>query len=142
MTTESPAPAAKPEAKAENPAVAEAPSSDTSGFDKEMADIVLERGRKQAVQCPTIVAATATGEGEIEVIFDGPSGKVVDVVLGTTFAAGSADGQACLKNAFLGQIVTRFEGKKKVSYTLNVPAPPPPEKGQSPSGAVKGGKKK
>jgi len=138
-TSESPAPEAKPE----KPAAAEAAPSDTSGFDKDMADMVLERGRKQAVQCPTVVAATPTGEGEIEIVFDGPSGKIVDVVLGTTFAAGSADGQACLKNAFLGQIVTRFEGKKKVSYTLNVPAPPPPEKAtKSPSAAEKGGKKK
>jgi hypothetical protein len=142
-TTPEAKPEAKSEAKSDKPAATEAPASDTSGFDKDMADMVLERGRKQAVQCPTVVPATPTGEGEIEIVFDGPSGKVVEVVLGTTFAAGSADGQSCLKNAFLGQIVTRFEGKKKVSYTLNVPAPPPPEKGaKTPGAAEKGGKKK
>lgn len=137
--TETAASESKPADKPSTPTEASTASEaeDRSGFDADMARIVLERARKQAVQCPTVVATTPTGEGDIEVVFDGPSGKLVDVVLGTTFATGSADGQSCLKNAFLGQIVTRFEGKKKLSYTLNVPAPPAPEKG-----AEKGAKKK
>ncbi len=112
-------------------------SSDDSGFDPEMARIVLERGRKQAVQCPSVAKNTPTGEGEIEVHFDGQTGKIYDVGLGTTFTAGSADGQACLKNAFLGQIVTPFKGKKKLSYTLNVPAAPAPDKEKDAKGKSK-----
>ncbi|MBM4359061.1 MAG: hypothetical protein FJ096_13230 [Deltaproteobacteria bacterium] len=112
--------------KASSPTEPEpAESTDDSGFDPDMARIVLERGRKQAVQCPNVAKNTPTGEGEIEVHFDGQSGKIFEVNLGTTFTAGSNDGQACLRNAFLGQIVTPFKGKKKLSYALNVPAAAP-----------------
>lgn len=113
-------------------------SSDDSGFDAEFARRVIERGRKQAVQCPNVAKDTPVGEGEIEILFDGQSGKVFEVNLGTTFSAGSADAQACLKNAFLGQIVTPFKGTKKVPYTLNVPAAAAPDKGsEGPKGPKK-----
>jgi hypothetical protein len=93
---------------------------EASGFDNDMAKIVLERARKQAVQCPSVVKETPTGEGDIEIEFDGKSGRIVNVNLGMVFAAGSTTGQACLKNAFLGQIVTRFEGKKTLSFSLKI----------------------
>ncbi len=102
--------------------------ADPSGFDSDMAKTVLERARKQAVQCPSVVKDTPTGEGDITVVFDGPSGRIVDVKLGSTFSGGSATGQDCIKNAFIGQIVTNFQGKKKLSYTLNVPPAAAPEK--------------
>jgi hypothetical protein len=99
-------------------------TGDASGFDEDMAKIVLERGRKQAVQCPNVAKDTPTGEGDLELVFDGKSGRIVDVGLGSTFSAGSSAGQECIKNAFLGQIVTRFEGKKKMSFTLKIERAP------------------
>ena len=105
-----------------------APTADPSGFDPDMAKIVLERARRQAVQCPAVAKDTPVGEGEIEVVIDGRTGKIIEVMLGTTFTAGSPTGQACLKNAFIGQIVTPFQGRKTVPFTLNIPAAPAPEK--------------
>jgi len=117
-----------PERKARTEPAADAATEDPSGFDPDMAQIVLKRGQKQAVQCPSVAKDTPVGEGEIVVIIDGRTGKIVDVELGNTFTAGSSMGQACLKNAFIGQIVTPFQGQKKVPFTLNVPAAPAPEK--------------
>ena len=105
-----------------------AEAADPSGFDADMSKTILERARKQAVQCPNVVKDTPTGEGDITVVFDGPSGRIVEVNLGSTFSGGSATGQDCIKNAFIGQIVTRFEGKKKVTYALKIAPPDKPEK--------------
>lgn len=139
-STEPSSTSAKPtgEAATDGGPKGEETTEDPSGFDQDMAKIVLERGRKQAVQCPSVAKDTPTGEGDIKVTFDGPSGRIVDVDLGSTFTAGSTQGQSCLKAAFVGQIVKNFEGKKTVSYQLVVPAAPVAEKDK---GKAKEGKK-
>lgn len=103
-------------------------SEDRSGFDADMARILIERARKQAVQCPTVEKETPTGEGDIQLTFDGKNGQIVEVDLGDTFSGGSARGQECLKRSFIGQIGTPFVGRKTLVYALTIPALAAPEK--------------
>lgn len=120
---------------------AAAVEEDPSGFDPEMVRIVSARGQRQAVQCPSVAKDTPVGEGEIELVIDGRTGKITDVSLGTTFTAGSASGQTCLRNAFIGQIVTPFKGTKTVTFLLKVPPAEAPTPAATPN-AKKDGKKK
>ncbi len=118
---------AKPDASGDagdtdKPSAGDKPETgDTSGFDVDMADTVMKRAQRQAVQCPTVAKDTPTGEGDITVVFDGAKGSITDVNLGSTFTAGSTTGQDCLKTAFIGQKVPPFKGEKKVKFTLKVP---------------------
>ena len=107
----------------DKPVKEEPKAEDPSGFDADMAKTMIERARKQAVQCPNVAKDTPVGEGEITLTWDGKTGKIADVDLGSNFTRGSKTGQDCLKAAFVGQMVTNFQGQKKQKYTLTVPPP-------------------
>lgn len=94
---------------------------DTIEFDEEAAQMVMKRGAKKAAECPKVAEDAPTGEGEVQVIFDGPGGKIVDVVLGPVFESGSEMGQNCIKRSFIGEIIPPFKGQKTVPFTLTVP---------------------
>ena len=91
-----------------------------SSFDEEAVKIVLERSRRKAVNCASVAPDTPQTEGEIYIEFDGPKGRSVDVKLSVDFQVGSEQGQRCIKNAFLGEIIPPFEGKKTVTYRLDL----------------------
>ena len=88
-------------------------------FDEEAAKIVLKRGARKVGDC--VKEGAVTGEGEITAIFDGPKGRIVDVELGYTFEDGTDRGKQCIKNAFIGEIIPPFEGKKNMPWNITIP---------------------
>ena len=88
-------------------------------FDEESAQVVLKRGARKAQNCPSTTKAP-TGEGEILAVFDGPKGRIVDVELPYLWMDTSEEAQACIKKAFIGEIIPPFEGTKKVPFELKI----------------------
>jgi hypothetical protein len=110
-----------------------APPPEAGGkLNKEQEDqmlVVLKRGGDKAARCPE-VADGPTGEGEVQVLFDGQKGRVTDAVVGAPFAGTPIE--SCIKRAFIGEIVLPFAGEpKSVPYTVKLPdkkAAPAPDK--------------
>jgi hypothetical protein len=92
--------------------------------------VVLKRGGDKAARCPEVVPDAPTGEGEVQVVFDGQKGRVTDAVVGAPFAGTPIE--SCIKRAFIGEIILPFTGEpKSVPYTVKLPdkkAPPAPDK--------------
>jgi hypothetical protein len=91
-------------------------------FDEEAAEIVLKRGARKVSDC--LKQGAVEGEGEITAIFDGPKGRIIDVELGYTFEDGSDQGQKCIKNSFIGEIIPPFEGTRKKAWPIVVTSEP------------------
>ncbi|XXY53786.1 hypothetical protein WME91_21875 [Sorangium sp. So ce269] len=88
---------------------------------KKQMEIALRRGGDKASNCAEVVPNAPTGEGEVKVVFDGQKGRVTDVLVGPPFAGTPAE--ACVKRAFVGEIVLPFEGEPlEVPYTVKLPA--------------------
>lgn len=87
-------------------------------FDEEAAKIVLKRGARKVNDC--LKEGAVAGEGEITAIFDGPKGRIVEVELGYTFEDGTDQGKKCIKNAFIGEIIPPFEGKKSYPWNIKI----------------------
>ncbi len=90
-------------------------------FDEEQAQVVLKRGERKAVECAKVIKDVPKGEGTVEVTFDGAKGQVVDVTVGSPFSTGSEQAQSCIKNAFSGEFIPPFTGKKTVTYSFKMP---------------------
>ncbi|HTJ83207.1 MAG TPA: hypothetical protein VL400_15920 [Polyangiaceae bacterium] len=94
---------------------------------KDMIKVALRRGGDKAKNCNTVTNSNVSGEGEVQVVFDGTAGKVVDAQVGAPFAG--TDVEACVKQSFVDEIVLPFEGKLTVPYTVklepNKNLPPP-----------------
>lgn len=76
----------------------------------------IKTGTDSSKQCfLSVPNAKTTGEGEVQVTFDGKSGHVSKVEVGPPFAGSELE--ACIKKAFDTQIVLTFEGNP-----LTVPA--------------------
>ena len=104
---------------------------------KKQMEIALRRGGEKAANCAEVVPDAPRGEGEVEVVFDGQKGRVIEVTMGAPFAGTSAE--ACIKRAFVGEIVLPFAGDpKSVPYTIKLPE----KKGAAPEKAEKAEKKK
>lgn len=97
------------------------PSAGKEKFDEEQAKVVLARGARKAAECPKVIKEMPHGEGSVEVVFDGQKGQTVEVILGSLFAGASEQGQQCIKNAFLGEFIPPFPGKKTVEHTFTIP---------------------
>jgi hypothetical protein len=113
----------------------EAKSGDLNDAQREQLKVALRRGGEKAAQCNAVAGATVSGEGEIQVEFDGEAGKSVDAAVGAPFAGSAIE--SCIKRAFTNEIVVPFEGKLTVPYTLKIEAP----KSDKPEKGAKGGKK-
>lgn len=91
---------------------------------------ILKRGGDQAKNCNAVTSSNVIGEGEVQVVFDGTAGKVVDVQVGSPFAGTGVE--ECVKQSWIGQIILPFEGKPlTVPYTVKLDskaAPPDPTK--------------
>jgi hypothetical protein len=86
--------------------------------------VALRRGGEKASNCSEVVADAPTGEGEVRVVFDGQKGRATDVIVGPPWAGTPAE--ACIKRAFIGEIVLPFEGEPlEVPYSITLP----PKKG-------------
>ena len=90
-------------------------------FDEEQAQVVLKRGARKAAQCSQVIKDLPKGEGSVEVTFDGAKGQVSDVSVGPPFSNGPEQGQTCIKNAFSGEFIPPFTGKKTVPFTFTMP---------------------
>jgi hypothetical protein len=97
-------------------------------------EIALRRGGDKAANCAEVVAGAPTGEGDVEVVFDGQKGRVTDVTVGAPFAGTAVE--ACIRRSFVGEIVLPFDGEpKSVPYKVKLgkkgaaaPAPAPDKK--------------
>lgn len=82
-------------------------------------EIALRRGGDKASNCAEVVAGAPTGEGEVEVVFDGEKGRVTDVTVGAPFAGTPVE--ACIRRSFVGEIVLPFDGEpKSVPYKVKL----------------------
>jgi hypothetical protein len=89
-------------------------------FDEEFAKNILKRGVRKAEECGKSAGAPS-GEGDVEVVFSGEKGRVVDVILAYPWADAPEKAQSCIKNAFLDETVPPFKGEHKVTQTVKVP---------------------
>jgi len=80
--------------------------------------VALRRGGEKAAQCNAVTGANVTGEGEVQVVFDGKLGRCTDATMGSPFAGTPVE--ACVKRAFVGEIVLPFEGQLTVPTTVKV----------------------
>ena len=87
---------------------------------KEQIKIALRRGGVAASDCiKSVPGAKTTGEGEVQVTFDGKIGKATDAVVGPPFAGSEIE--ACIKRAFIGQYGLTFDGAPlTVPYTVKI----------------------
>jgi hypothetical protein len=83
-------------------------------------EIALRRGGDKAANCSTVVDNAPSGEGQVEVTFDGQKGRVTDVNVGPPFAGTPVE--ACIRRSFVGEIVLPFDGEpKSVPYKVKLP---------------------
>ena len=100
----------------------EEPDDDALEFDEKAAETVLKRSERKVKQCASVVTDMPTGEGDVEVVFDGPKGRVVEVKIGYAFSDASRQAKQCIKNAFIGEIIPPFTGQKTVTYSFTLTA--------------------
>jgi hypothetical protein len=83
----------------------------TEGLDsdqKAQIEVALRRGGDKAAQCPAVVPDSPTGTGDVQVLFDGVKGRAVDAEVGPPFSGTPVE--ACIKRAFVDEIVLPFDG--------------------------------
>ncbi len=95
-------------------------AGDLNDDQKEQIKVGLRRGGVGAADCiNSVPGAKTTGEGEVQVTFDGKIGKAVDASVGPPFAGSEIE--ACIKRAFIGQYGLTFDGAPlTVPYTIKV----------------------
>lgn len=96
----------------------DAPGDD---FDEDFAQRILERGARKVVNCPATAGARAEA-GRVQVVFDGAKGRVVDVVLEHPFSEDADAARQCIKNAWIGEIIPPFHGKRTVPFDVDLDA--------------------
>ena len=79
---------------------------------KKQMEIALRRGGEKAAHCGEVVADAPKGKGEVQVTFDGQKGRITEVEVGSPWAGTPAE--ACIKRAFVGEIVMPFDGDAMV----------------------------
>lgn len=89
-------------------------------FDEKSAQVVIERGKRKAINCSEVVPEGPRGEAEVQVVFDGAKGRVVDATVGAPFEG--TDIGKCVARAFIGEIVPPFDGENK-TMTVKVDVP-------------------
>lgn len=95
---------------------------DGKPFDDEAGNVVIKRGARKASECHRHVNDMPSGEGEVEIIFDGTKGKVVEVKPGYGWEDVSKQALRCLQNSWLGEYVPPFDGTKTIKHSLNLPS--------------------
>jgi len=120
--------------KASEKASSSEPKEDLNEAQKTQMEIALRRGGDKAGNCSSVVPDAVRGEGEVKVTFDGKKGRAVDVQVGAPWAGTPAE--ACIKRAFVGEIIVPFEGELEVPYTVKLTA-----KGSESDKGTKGKKK-
>ncbi len=88
---------------------------------REQLKVALRRGGEKARQCNSVAKASVSGEGDVQVVFDGKIGKSVDATVGAPFSGTPIE--SCVRRAFIEEIVLPFEGTLTVPYTLKIEAP-------------------
>jgi len=88
---------------------------------KDQVDIALRRGGSKAVQCPDVVPNGPSGDAAVKVTFDGKKGRAVDASVGPPFAGTPIE--ACIKRAYIDEIVLPFDGGPlEMSTTVKIAA--------------------
>jgi len=91
---------------------------DLNEAQKTQMEIALRRGGDKAANCPSVVPNAVKGEGEVKVTFNGKKGRATDVSVGPPWAG--TDAEACIKRAFVGEIIVPFDGELEVPYTITL----------------------
>lgn len=91
-----------------------------SADQKAQLDVALRRGAAKAATCSTVVPDAPHGQGEVIVTFDGKKGRSVDARVGAPFAGTRAE--ACIKRAFVGEIVMPFDGELERTHPIKLEA--------------------
>lgn len=124
----------------------EGDSGDLNDDQKEQIKVALRRGGVGAADCiKSVPGAKTTGEGEVQVTFDGKIGKAVEATVGPPFAG--TEMEACIKRAFVGQYGLTFDGAPlTVPYSIKIEknggaAPSDPKKPEKPEPKKPAGKK-
>jgi hypothetical protein len=87
---------------------------------REQIKVALRRGGEKASQCNAVTGANVLGEGEVTVVFDGKIGRSTDATMGSPFAGTPVE--ACIKRAFVNEIVLPFDGPLSVPTTVKLQA--------------------
>jgi hypothetical protein len=130
---EAPAPAAEGAAAAagKTSGAGEAASSRLNAAQREQMEIALRRGGEKSAKCVDVVPEAPRGEGEVKVLFDGQKGRATDATVGPPFAGTPVE--ACIKRAFVGEIIVPFEGDAlEVPYTVKLPPKQGADDGKKP----------
>lgn len=90
-------------------------------FDEEAAQVVLKRGANKARECSKVTEGVPSGEVEVEAIFDGKTGQIIDVIPGMGLSSADDNALNCIKRSFLGEIIPPFKGRKNVTHTFELP---------------------
>lgn len=90
-------------------------------FDEEQAKVVLKRGAKKATECAKVTEGAPSGEVDVEAVFDGASGQIVDIQPGSGMSGASDNALNCIKRAFIGEIIPPFKGQKTITHTFKMP---------------------
>jgi hypothetical protein len=91
-------------------------------FDEEQAQVVLKRGAKKATECAKVTEGAPSGEVDVEVIFDGKTGQIIEVIPGTGINSAEDDNATnCIKRSFMGEIIPPFKGRKNVTHSFTMP---------------------
>jgi hypothetical protein len=99
---------------------AESAASRLNAAQREQMEIALRRGGDKSAKCVDVVADAPRGEGEVKVVFDGQKGRATDATVGPPFAGTPVE--ACIKRAFIGEIIVPFEGDQlEVPFTVKLP---------------------
>ena len=93
---------------------------------KEQMKVALRRGGEKAQQCNKVSGTNISGEGEVQVVFDGVKGRAVDATVGAPFAG--TDIEDCIKRSFVDEIIVPFDGTLTVPYSVKIEAKAAPAK--------------
>jgi hypothetical protein len=83
--------------------------------------VALRRGTAKAAECVNVVKGAPTGNGDVQVEFDGVKGRATDVTVGSPWAGTDVEG--CIKRAFIGEIIMPMEGKRSVTQEIELKPP-------------------
>lgn len=74
-------------------------------------EIALRRGETKAKNCFQVLSVSPRGAVKLSVIFDGRRGRITETAVQAPYAGSAVE--ACLKRAFIGEIVLPFDGEPR-----------------------------
>ncbi len=110
----------------------EAKQEELNDAQKAQMEVALRRGGDKSAHCFGVAEGAVAGKGEVKVTFDGKKGHTVDATVPAPWAGTPAE--ACIKRAFIGEMLVPFDGTLEVPYAIELGAKSgaPPAKTKDP----------